>query len=60
MGLKGLIVVFILFAFSFLVMNPSSNILPSWITVNTTLYDFTLILWLVGFAFAFIKFGFDK
>ena len=60
MGFKGMIVIIILFAFSFLVMTPSLNVLPSWITGNTQLYDITIIIWLVGFALAFTKFGLEK
>lgn len=54
MGHKALIVVFCAFALSFLVFAPNLNVLPYWVTSNQQLYDFTIIIWMVGFALAFI------
>ena len=59
MGMKGLIVVFILFAFSFLVLNPSLNVMPNWIRDNAELYQLTIIIWMVSFALAFTMFGLE-
>jgi len=57
MGVKGLIIVFSLFALSLLVIN--TTVLPYWLTSNQNLYNLTIILWLVGFVLAFTKFGLD-
>jgi hypothetical protein len=59
MGLKAMIVLFICLAFSFLVLTPSSAILPYWITSNQQLYSFTIIIWLISFIIAFAKFGLE-
>ena len=57
MGWKGLIFVFVLWAFSWLVLAPDLAIMPSWLVDNAELWQLTQILWNVGFAFAFIYAG---
>lgn len=57
MGLKATIGMLALFGFSMMVI--TSNILPSWLTSNTPLYQLTIILWYIGLAIGFIKFGFE-
>jgi hypothetical protein len=54
MGMKGMIVVFVLFAFSLIILNTT---LPLWLSSNANLMTLTYILWFVAFALAFAKFG---
>jgi len=59
MGIKAMILIFVAFAFSFLVLNPTLNVLPYWITSNQDLYNLTIIIWMVSFALAFVRFGLE-
>lgn len=60
MSIKGMIGSFIVFAFSFLIIDPSLNVMPNWITTNTELMAFTYVIWFVGCSFLFIRYGFDR
>lgn len=57
MGKIALIVIVMAWAFSFLILDPSLSVLPYWLTSNTELYQFTIILWNILFAIFFIRFG---
>lgn len=60
MGKIAIIIIFMAFTLSFLILDPSLNVLPYWITSNTELYNFTIIIWMVSFAIAFVKFGLER
>ena len=60
MGMKAIIGILIIWAFSFLMFDTSLSVLPYWITSNTNLHLILLIIVNVGFAFAFVKYGLDK
>ena len=63
MGKIAVAIILMAWAFSFLIMNPSlagtDQVLPYWLTSNNDLYRFTIIIWNIGFAVAFVKFGLD-
>jgi len=60
MGLKAMIVLFMGFTFSLLVLNPSLSILPYWLTSNEDLYILLIVIWVFVFILGFIKYGLEK
>ena len=55
MGLKAMIFVFALWAFSFLIMSPS--VVPAWLIDNASLWALTNIIWHIGSAIGFVIAG---
>lgn len=55
MSWKGFVIIFVLYAFSFMILDPSLAVLPAWVVDNVELYALTIIIWQLGFAGAFWK-----